>query len=283
MTVALVTGCSTGIGYATALRLARDGHHVVATMRTPDACDLAVVAKTEGLPVEVRALDVNDGDAVDAVVADALKAHGAVDVLVNNAGVGGSGHASEEEGVEGFRAVLETNLFGALRCTQAVLPSMRERGSGWIVNITSEAGQIVAPGMAPYCASKWALEAASEALAIEVASLGIRVAIIEPGTIMTPIWGKADLTPPTGAYAPVRNRLVAFIMADLAHASAASEVADCVAEAITTNPPRLRWLVGHGAQRNIAARAGLTDEEYVELWNQPDEEKFLRTFAGPDS
>lgn len=277
MTVALITGCSTGIGYATALRLAKEGYTVVATMRDPSSCDLS-----EHSDIDVRALDVDDDAAVDALFASVISDHDAIDVLVNNAGVGGGNNGVEETALEDYRSVLETNFFGALRCTKAVLPSMRERGRGRIVNVTSQAGLIAYPGMSAYCASKAALEAATESLAIEVAPFGIRVALIEPGAIMTAIWTKVDVTPPTGPYAPIRKRLGHVVMTDLAQASTADEVADCIAEAISTDTPRLRWLTGQGAERNVANRRSWTDEEYIALWNDPDRHEFTRRmFAEP--
>lgn len=282
MTVALVTGCSTGIGYATALRLARDGHHVVATMRDPASSDLAAVAAADGLDVEIRPLDVTDRDAVDALVAELVRGDG-VDILVNNAGLGGGGGVVEETSMDEFREVMETNFFGAMQCTKAVLPSMRERGSGCIVNVTSQAGRFASPAMAPYCASKWALEAASESLSIEVAPFGVRVALIEPGAIMTAIWTKVDLTPPTGVYAPKRNRLARFVMTELAEASSGDDVAVCISEAISTDQPRLRWLTGQGAERNIALREGWSDEEYKAVWNQPDDDAFIQQMTGGPS
>ena len=289
MTVSVITGCSTGIGYATALRLAEDGHHVVATMRTPDASDLGTMAKERELDVEVRALDVNDGDQVESLFADVIASKGGVDVLVNNAGVGqpparsdGSGGVVEETAIDDYRFVFETNFFGAMRCIKAVLPSMRERESGAIVNVTSQAGRLAMPSMSAYCASKWALEAASESLAIEVAPFGIRVALIEPGMILTPIWGKVDMTPPTGPYTRVRRRLGAMVLQEMQAGSPSEEVADCIAEAITTDSPKLRWLTGQGAERNVANRKAMTDEELIELWSSPNDVFFPRMFAEPN-
>lgn len=276
MTVAVVTGSSTGIGYATALRLAADGHRVIATMRNPAACDLAEVAKQRDLDVDVRPLDVNDDESVGVLFKDV----GDVDVLVNNAGLGGT-EALEETDVDSFRAVMETNFFGALRCAKAVLPSMRERGSGCILNVSSVSGRVAAPSMSSYAASKWALEAAMEALAVEVAPFGIRVALIEPGVIMTPIWSKTDMTPPTGPYERIRKRLGRSLMEEMPHASPAEEVADCIAEAITAEPPRLRWLVGRGAERMVANRASMTDEQWIGLWSGPIEEFKTRYYADP--
>ena len=270
MGVAVVTGCSTGIGYATAQRLARDGFDVVATMRDPSSCDLAGQDR-----IEVRTLDVTVDGAPDELVAAVLAERGAIDVLVNNAGLGGSGGAVEDTSLDIFREIMETNYFGALRCTKAVLPSMRERGSGWIVNVTSQAGRLAMPAMGPYCGSKWALEAASESLASEVEPFGIKVALIEPGAIMTAIWSKVDMTPPSGPYAPLLNRLAKVVMTELMSASTPDEVADCIAEAITTSEPRLRWLVGQGAERNIRKRGELTDAEWIDVWNDPDEAAFM--------
>src|SRR5438105_27386 len=152
MTVSVITGCSTGIGYAAALRLAADGHDVIATMRNPDACDLAVVGKERGFDIDVRPLDVNDDAAVEELFADVIGVRGGVDILVNNAGLGGNGGVVEETGLDEFRRVMETNFFGAIRCTKAVLPSMRERESGCIVQVTSQAGQVAMPSMPAYCA-----------------------------------------------------------------------------------------------------------------------------------
>ena len=245
-------------------------------MRDPSSSDLG------GSGIEVRSLDVTDDEAVDTVIGSVIADHGHIDILVNNAGLGGSGFPFEETSLESFRQVMETNYFGALRCTKAVLPSIREHGDGTIVNVSSQAGRLAYPGMSAYCASKWALEAASEALAIEVAPFGIRVALVEPGAIMTAIWGKADLNPPTGPYTAMRKRLTKVVMTDLSQASTADEVADCISEAISTKEPRLRWLVGQGADRNVANRAGWSDEEYIALWNDPDKQAFIkRLFAEP--
>jgi NAD(P)-dependent dehydrogenase (short-subunit alcohol dehydrogenase family) len=283
MTTTVITGCSTGIGYATALRLARDGHDVIATMRSPDASDLATVAKEEGLNIAVRTLDVNDDASVTDLFGELASTRGGVDVLVNNAGLGGSGGVVEESDLDIYRTIMETNFYGALRCIRAVLPSMREKRSGAIVNVTSQAGRLAMPSMSAYCASKWALEAASESLAIEMAPFGIRVALIEPGMILTAIWSKVDTTPPSGPYAPIRNRLGATVLEEMTSGSSADEVADCIAQAIVADPPRLRWLVGQGAERNIANRGRRTDEEWIEMWNLDDNDRFHEEmFPTPD-
>lgn len=274
MSNALVTGTSTGIGYATALRLARDGHYVVASMRNPDGSDLAARAAAERLSLETIALDVVGPDVEDRV-ADVVARLGGIDVLVNNAGIGDGGVVEETE-LEVYRRVMETNFFGPMRCIKTVLPSMRARGDGAIVNVTSQAGVLQLPVMSAYCASKHALEAAGGSLAVEVAPFGIRVANIEPGAIMTAIWSKVDMAPPTGPYVPILRRLTMATIADVSRASSADEVADCIAEAIVTDTPRLQWLVGQGAERNVEVRRSMTSQAYIDMWNLDDEEEFAR-------
>src|SRR5690349_16010834 len=169
----LITGCSTGIGRATAIEATKRGHDVVATARKVDALDdLDVAGKLR--------LDVDD----DASVRDAVAAAGAVDVLVNNAGWEIS--APVEVGpIDVVRAMFETNYFGALRMVQAVVPQMRERGAGVIVNVTSLAGRVAPPMGGFYAGTKFALEALSEAMHYELRHFGIRTVIVEPGVIET--------------------------------------------------------------------------------------------------
>ena len=188
MTTALITGTSSGIGLATTLCLARAGQRVYATMRNLDkSTALREAAAAEALPIEILRLDVTDRDSIEATVATVLEREGALDVLVNNAGVGGATPLEEVPEAE-HRAMFEANYWGPILLIAAVLPGMRERRSGTIVNVTSVTGRFAIPGQIPYAASKHALEAASEALAHEVREHGIRVAIIEPGVFATQIW-----------------------------------------------------------------------------------------------
>jgi NAD(P)-dependent dehydrogenase (short-subunit alcohol dehydrogenase family) len=178
--VVLITGCSSGIGKATALAAAARGHRVYATARDP-----ASLRDLEGGGrVRTLALDVTDTVSIGRVVASVLGEAGRLDALVNNAGYGQYG-AVEDVTAKQWRREFDVNLFGAVEVTRAVLPSMRQARSGTIVNVSSVAGKIAIPFAAPYCASKHALEAVSDALRVEVAPFGIRVVVIEPGPIAT--------------------------------------------------------------------------------------------------
>ena len=187
MNIAVVTGTSTGIGFATSLHLARHGYRVFAGMRNLAKADPLEKAAAEAkLPLEVIALDVNSGASIDQAF-QVVAAAGPVDVLVNNAGIGAASPLELTPEAE-HRAIFETNYFGAIRCIQAVLPSMRERQSGTIVNVTSVTGLIAMPNQIAYSASKWALECAGEALAHEVRRFGVRVVNVEPGVVQTSIF-----------------------------------------------------------------------------------------------
>src|SRR3989440_4971096 len=182
----LITGCSSGIGRAIAERLVARGHRVSATARRPDA-----IADLAERGCETLALDVLDEDSMRAAVARVEEAEGAVGVLVNNAGYGQSG-AVEAVPPELVRRNFETNLFGYLRMAQLVLPGMRRQGSGRIVNLSSVAGRVTMPGSGPYSATKFAIEALSDALRFEVRGFGVHVVLIEPGPIRTGFTGTAN-------------------------------------------------------------------------------------------
>ena len=273
MAIALVTGSSTGIGLATVLDLGRHGYKVYASMRNPDtAADLRTTAKGEELDIHVVQLDVTDSDAVTQRVDEILADSGAIDVLVNNAGIGG-GTSIEETPDEFWTEMFETNVFGAMRVTRAVLPNMRKQGSGTIVNVSSVAGRSAIPPQGAYSASKFALEAASEVLAQEVLPHGIRVAIIEPGVILTPIFQKNLRQPdPESPYQDSVRHFGFLIMKMLQEASQPDVVSEVIREAIETDAPRLRYPVGAGAAEFISGRRQATDEEWIEFGGMSDEE-----------
>ena len=277
MAVALITGSSTGIGLATALHLARNDYTVYASMRQPDkATELQATVKAEDLDLHTVQLDVDDDASVSERVAAIEKEAGAIDVLVNNAGIAGA-LAIEEMEIDFWKSIFETNLFGAMRMTRAVLPAMRERGSGTIVNVTSVAGRVALAPQAAYAASKHALEAASEVLAQEVGTFGIRVAIIEPGVIVTPIFQKANPPFPNSAYDHTQRKFGFLFMKMLQDPGQPDTVAEMVQHAIETDSPKLRYPVGGGAEDLIAGRAKASDEEWAALGGLSDDEWFDAT------
>jgi NAD(P)-dependent dehydrogenase (short-subunit alcohol dehydrogenase family) len=266
MSVVLITGTSSGIGLATALHFARLGHDVHAGVRDIErATELRQAIDKEALPIHPVALDVDDDASVTRGVADIVRRAARIDVLVNNAGIGGGGPI-EDVPVNWAKRLFETNYFGTIRMIQAVLPGMRERRSGAIVNVSSIAGRVAIAGHGHYSAVKHALEAMTEALATETIALGIRVALVEPGAVITPIFAKAQrFADPSSPYVEHVRRLLAFYQKQMPHAAQPAAVAEVIHEAVTTHTPRLRYLVGEDAKRMAAGRPQLSDEEYVNL------------------
>jgi len=268
----LVTGASRGIGRATCLSLARAGHRVFATMRNPEgAPELAATARSESLPISVSAMDVNSDESVRGAVGAIVARNGPLDVLVNNAGIERRGSV-EELDLSEFRAVMETNYFGAIRCIQAVLPGMRERGSGLIINVASVAGHISSSPLGPYAASKFALEAISEALAQEVTPLGIRVAIVEPGIIDTDM-ARAITREEDSSHYPHGRRMAGLFEASLQDSAGPEVVADKILDIVENPSPQLRYPVGPDAEPFLAWRASMSDEEWVG-WGAADDESW---------
>ena len=264
----LITGASSGIGLATALELGRAGHTVHATMRNVGRAQrLCDMAAAEEIPLSIVAMDVDSDESVAEAVEKIRRKSGRIDVLVNNAGIERIG-AIEELPLEAFRAVMETNYFGALRTIQAVLPEMRERRSGCIVNVSSVAGRIANSPMGPYTASKWALEALSEALAQEVKPFNVRVAIVEPGIIDTPMARRIE-APPDNSHYPQGARFAALFHASLENPRPAPLVAVKIREIVESGTWHLRHPVGVDAQPFLDWRASMTDEEWTD-WGALD-------------
>jgi NAD(P)-dependent dehydrogenase (short-subunit alcohol dehydrogenase family) len=275
MSVVLVTGASSGIGLATALHFARKGAAVYAGLRNPEgAVELQQAVAAEGLPITPVRIDVDKDDSVRQGVQEVLEKAGRIEVLVNNAGVGGGGPI-ELIPLEAAKRTFETNYFGVIRMIQSVLPGMRERRSGTIVNISSLAGRVTWGAHGHYSASKHALEAASEALAIEVRPYDIRVAIIEPGVILTPIFSKRTRNAPTEHYEDPIRRLRRFFEKQLEQPVLPEAVAEAVALAVETDTPRLRYLVGEDAEVIAKVRRQITDEAWVEDGSPRSDEAFF--------
>ena len=274
MAVIFITGSSTGIGLATAVAFGRAGHDVYATMRNPDrAPELASTAAKERLPIKFLPMDVDNDASVGKAVAGVLAESGRIDVLVNNAGIAVTGPVEELPLAE-FRRVMETNYFGALRCIQAVVRGMRERRSGHIINVSSIQGRISIPSYAAYAASKWALEAASEALAQETKSFGIKVSIVEPGMIATPVWDKRREVPANTRYRQER-RIQALVNALLKQPVTPFVVADKIVEIVQSKTWKLRHTVGPDAEPTLQYRASMTDEQWVDLQSVESDQEWL--------
>jgi NAD(P)-dependent dehydrogenase (short-subunit alcohol dehydrogenase family) len=240
-------------------------------MRNVDrAGELQKIVSEEKLPVKVAALNVDDDASVSDALGKVIAENGRIDILVNNAGLGGDGSV-EEAPMEFFRQIMETNFFGALRCIKAVVPGMRERRHGCIVNVTSVTGRVALAPQAPYAASKWAFEALSECLAQEVKAFNIRVAIIEPGVIATPIFTKGAPAAKDSPY-PHGRRLRALFAASLSKPISPYVVGEQIREIVDGDSWRLRYLVGPDAAPLIKWRASKTDEEIVAGGAASDEE-----------
>ena len=253
MTRALITGCSTGIGRATAVELTKRGYEVFATARRPEVLDDLDVA-------ERLALDVTS----DASIKAAVAAAGEIDVLVNNAGIGVGGPV-ESVPLDRAQAMFETNVWGPARMVQAVAPGMRTRNRGAIVNVTSLAGRAVGPLNGYYAASKWALEALTEAMYIELAHWGIKVIAIEPGFIATPMLEKDESygtdTPPYDELGRIWEGATATLSGG--DPPGPELVAAAIADALEQEEPVLRHPVGADAEMVVAARESMSYEQFI--------------------
>jgi len=255
----LITGCSTGIGRAAAVELAGRGYDVVATARRPETLEDLNVAQT-------LRLDVDD----DSSVADAIAAAGTIDVLINNAGFGVEG-AVETVPLADVESMFNTNFFGAARMIQAIVPAMRERGSGTVVNVTSTAGIAAPPLGGYYSASKFALEALSEALHLEAGHFGIRVIVIEPGAIQTRFDANVvDHRDEPGPYEELAGiwRQAQDKLSGDDPAPGPELVATVIADALGSDTHQLRWPAGADAHLVAATRQAGSYEDFEATMRQ---------------
>ncbi len=269
MSIVVITGCSSGFGMLAALEFARRGDKVYATMRdTAKAGRLRKEAEASEVSVEVLQLDVNDSRSVGAAVEEVIGREGRIDVLVNNAGISIDGPVEEFDDDE-LLTVFETNLFGVIRVTRAVLPNMRSQGSGTIVTVGSLAGKVAAPFSGIYSASKHAVEALSDALHYELHPLGIRVVLIEPGEFETEIEANSrparrftEASPYLEAerrFAEARTKLPGG-----GQGADAQIVADVIVDVAKAEQPKRRYLVGQDAELIAGLHKKMSDEEFEE-------------------
>lgn len=272
--VAIVTGSSSGIGYATSLLLARNRFHTYATMRNIEkSADIQQIANKERLPLQVIQLDVNDDASIRNSIEKVRSENERIDVLVNNAGYGLIG-AFEDLSAEEIKSQFETNFFGVIRLTQQVLPIMRKQKSGTIVNVSSGAGRIGFPGMSAYVSSKFALEGLSESMSYELEPFGIRVVIIEPGVIRTnfkknSVMSKKSLENSSiSPYSSIIQKMDASISSIVEHATPPEEVAKAILHAVISNNPELRYLVGNDIIMMAETKKSMSDEDFRKMMMQ---------------
>ena len=273
MAVVLITGCSSGFGLLAALHFARQGDTVYATMRDPaKAGALEAARDKESLPIHVVPLDVTDDASVANAVRQVVAEAGRIDVLVNNAGIGIHGPIEDTDVAE-VKEIFETNVFGAMRAVNAVAPTMRQQGSGTIVNVSSLAGRVVAPFGGIYSASKYAVEALSEALHYELHPFGIRVVVIEPGGFETRFGDNRRVSSrftEGSAYLDLERRFEASLerLPGRGGPGDPQVVAEAIYNAVQDKEPKLRYLVGQDAEMIGGLRKQMDDTQFEQTMRQ---------------
>lgn len=281
--VAVVTGSSSGIGYETSLLLARNEFETYATMRNlKKSIELQKIAAEEHIPLKVLPLDVNDDTSVSKAIDTVVKENGRIDVLVNNAGYDVFG-SLEELTIDEIKGQFETNFFGVIRATKAVIPTMRKQGSGTIVNISSLGGRIgLMPFLTAYHSSKFAVEGFTESLRQELAQFNIDVILIEPEVIRSNFIDNSknakNYNPENSPYAGTIQKLFEGFQSIMADSSHPKDVADVILKVINTSSPNVRYSVGKDAESVLKARTELSDKE-LEKWvreSYMDKKGFIR-------
>ena len=262
--VAIVTGTSSGIGFETAVALAKEGYHTFATMRdTSKGAELEDVIKKDNLSIEIIKLDVDDEKAIQSVIDQIIQKAGRVDDLVNNAGYGQFG-CTEDVTVEEFRKQFETNFFSIVKLIQGVSPIMRKQNSGVIVNISSVVGRMGLPGSPAYISTKFALEGLTECLRYELGQFGVKLTLIEPGVIKTNFFDSMKV-PQTNAD-PKYKQMTDFMLSGLKMmvqmGTAPAQVAQTIIKAINDKEIQPRYVVGTDAAMFMEAKKMKTDLEF---------------------
>jgi NAD(P)-dependent dehydrogenase (short-subunit alcohol dehydrogenase family) len=268
--VALVTGSSRGIGFVTSITLARNDFLTYASMRNLDKeKEIRLVVDKENIPLKTLQLDVTDSTSVNNAIKSIMDETGRIDVLVNNAGYGLVG-AFEELSIEEIKQQFETNFFGVIRVTQAVLPIMREQKSGIIVNISSGAGRFGYPNGSAYVSTKFAIEGLSESMAYEIEPLGVRVVLVEPGFVRTNfsnVVAKRSQSP-SSQYSKMTEKMAESFDQMKLNSSPPELVANVVLEAVTSKNPDLRYLAGKDVEQWMEQKKYMSDKEFFNMIKQ---------------
>jgi len=275
--IALITGSSSGIGFETSLHLARNGIYTYATMRNPSKSkEILDNAGKDNLPLKIQRLDITDTESISEAVDKIISEKNRIDIVVNNAGYSLLGPLEQLQ-LDEIKEEFETNFFGTIKLIQNVLPIMRRQGYGRIINISSLAGRIGLPLSSAYVSSKFALEGLVESLRYEVQPYGIHVSLIEPGVIKTNFinnmkLGKNVITSNNNnddsnnsPYVEIIQKRISAFKPRFEKGSSAGEVADVVLEAVTSDNPKARYLVGEDALKMMEKRKNTTDEEFAKL------------------
>ena len=270
--VAVVTGSSSGIGFEIALTLARNGFQTYATMRNlAKSENIKSIASKENLPIHIEQLDVIDNNSVTNAIQAIVSKADRIDVLVNNAGYALAG-AFEDLAIEEIKAQYETNFFGLIRTTQAVLPIMRKQKSGTIVNISSGAGRFGYPTGSAYVSTKFAVEGLSESMAYELEPLGIKVILVEPGVIKTNIANGMVIAKKSqnsnSPYSQIMQKMSTSFEHMLENGSSPDLVAKVVLQAVTSENPSLRYLAGKDVEMWVEAKRNMSDDEFYKMMKQ---------------
>jgi len=270
--VVLITGCSSGIGYETALMLARNGFHTFATMRNTKKSDsLEEIIKKERLDLIIRELDVNDDTSIENTINCIKREANRIDVLINNAGYGLVGFF-EDLTLDEIRNQFEVNFFGVLNITKKIIPIMRLQKSGIIINVSSGAGQVGFPGISAYVSTKFAIEGFSESLMYELFPYGIKVVIIEPGVIKTNFFRNCIVSEhsmkKSSAYSRSLDKFQKNVELMQEHATSPIDVAKVIIQVLGNNEPKQRYIVGNDVAMILEAKKNLSDIEFKKMMMQ---------------
>ena len=270
--VVIITGGSAGIGRETALLLARNNFKTYASMRDlQKSSEIKSIAEKEKLDMHFVQLDVTDDYSIKNAVQNVYDEAGRIDILVNNAGYALSG-AFEDLSIEEIKEQYETNVYGLIRTTQAVLPIMRRQRSGVVVNISSGVGRFGYPTGSAYVSTKFAVEGLSESMSYELEPFGIRTVIIEPGVIDTDFHHASKIAKksqdPNSPYAPLMKAMESNVKKMIANGSTPQYVAEVILEAITSPDHKLRYVAGKDVEQWMEAKRKMSDDEFISMMKQ---------------
>lgn len=270
--VVIVTGTSSGIGFETAVLLARNGFMTYATMRNPvKSTRLSDLANKEKLDIKIRKLDVNDETGINETIDQVISETGRIDVLVNNAGYAIFG-ALEDTALDEIREQFETNFFGPVRTIKAVIPIMKKQNGGKIINLSSMVGRFGVPFNSAYVASKFALEGITESTRYELHDYNIKIILVEPGIIKSHFFQNVKLSnKSTSSYSKLLKKRMEGIETMLKKATHPEIVAEVILDIINSRNTNIRYLVGHDAEFMLKLKKNATDEEF--------EDRLRKTFS----